>query len=57
MSFFSIQDFLILDKGSQALKRQFENHCEWCWGGMGTVIVMYAGKPLGESTDQLELKN
>lgn len=40
MSFFTIQDYLILDKGSQALKRQFERHCNWCWGhGYGNCDV------------------
>lgn len=32
MSFFTIEDYLILDKGSEGLKKQFENHCNWCWG-------------------------
>lgn len=32
MSIFEIEDFLILDKGSEALKKQFENYCNWCWG-------------------------
>ena len=32
MSFFTIEDFLILDEGSEVLKKQFENHCDWCWG-------------------------
>ena len=27
MSFFTIEDFLILDEGSEVLKKQFENHC------------------------------
>lgn len=31
MSFFTIKDYLVLDEGSQALKRQFEHHCNWCW--------------------------
>lgn len=31
MSFFTIEDYLILDKGSEGLKRQFEHHCNWCW--------------------------
>lgn len=31
MSFFTIEDFLILDEGSEVLKKQFENHCNWCW--------------------------
>ena len=56
MSFFTIEDFLILDEGSEVLKKQFENHCNWCWG-MVLANVMYARKPLGEFTDQLELKN
>ena len=29
--FFIIEDFLILDEGSEVLKKQFENHCDWCW--------------------------
>ena len=40
MSFFTIEDFLILDEGSEALKKQFENHCNWCWGhGYGNCDV------------------
>ena len=40
MSFFTIEDFLILDKGSGVLKKQFENHCNWCWGhGYGNCDV------------------
>ena len=31
MSYFTIEDFLILDEGSETLKKQFENHCNWCW--------------------------
>ena len=31
MSFFTIEDSLILDEGSEVLKKQFENHCDWCW--------------------------
>ena len=32
MSFFTIEDCLILNEGSETLKKQFERHCEWCWG-------------------------
>lgn len=32
MSILTIKDFLVLDKGSQVLKTQFDNHCSWCWG-------------------------
>lgn len=32
MSFSTIKDFLDLDNGSEALKKHFETHCEWCWG-------------------------
>lgn len=32
MSIFELEDYLILDKGSEALKKQFENYCNWCWG-------------------------
>ena len=40
MSFFTIEDFLILDEGSEVLKKQFENHCNWCWGhGFGKCDV------------------
>lgn len=31
MSIISIEETLILDKGSKALKEQFERHCDWCW--------------------------
>lgn len=56
MSFFIIEDFLILDEGSEVLKKQFENHCEWCWG-MVLVTAIYVRKHLMEFIDQLELKN
>ena len=40
MSFFIIEDCLILDEGSEVLKKQFENHCDWCWGrGFGNCDV------------------
>ena len=40
MSFFIIEDFLILDKGSEVLKKQFENHCDWCWvHGFGDAVA------------------
>ena len=40
MSFFTIEDPLILDEGSEVLKKQFENHCDWCWGhGFGNCDV------------------
>ena len=29
---FTIKDFLILNEGSEVLKKQFENHCDWGWG-------------------------
>ena len=32
MSIFELEDYLILDKGSEVLKKQFENYCNWCWG-------------------------
>ena len=31
MSFFTIEEQLITDKGSEFLKQQFENHHDWCW--------------------------
>lgn len=31
MSFFDIKDFITLDKGSETLKKHFDNHCNWCW--------------------------
>jgi len=35
-----IEDFLELDKGSEALKKHFERHCDWCWGhGYGNCDV------------------
>lgn len=31
MSIMQIEDNLILDKGSEALKKQFDNYHNWCW--------------------------
>lgn len=31
MSMMQFEDFIVLDKGSQVLRIQFERHCEWCW--------------------------
>ena len=40
MSIMQIEDYLILDKGSEALKKQFDNYCDWCWGhGYGNCDV------------------
>lgn len=40
MSFYSIKDFLALDKGSQTLQEHFEAHCKWCWGhGYGNCDI------------------
>lgn len=40
MSIMQIEDYLILDKGSESLKKQFENYCDWCWGhGYGDCDV------------------
>lgn len=40
MSIMSIEDFLVLDEGSEVLKRQFEKYCDWCWGhGYGNCDV------------------
>lgn len=32
MSIWQIEDELILDEGSEVLKKQFETYCKWCWG-------------------------
>lgn len=32
MSFVTIKDYLVTDMGSEVLKKQFDNHCNWCWG-------------------------
>lgn len=32
MSIMYIEDNLVLDKGSEALKKQYEQYCSWCWG-------------------------
>ena len=32
MSILQIEENLILDEGSEVLKRQFDNYCNWCWG-------------------------
>lgn len=40
MSFYSVKDFLFLDKDSEILRRQFEAYCEWCWGhGYGNCDI------------------
>lgn len=40
MSFYSVKDFLFLDKDSETLRRQFEAYCEWCWGhGYGNCDI------------------
>lgn len=40
MSIMLIEDNLVLDSGSEALKRQFDRHCDWCWGhGYGNCDV------------------
>lgn len=40
MSIMQIDDNLILDKGSEALKKQFDHYCDWCWGhGYGNCDV------------------
>ena len=40
MSIMQIEDNLVLDRGSQALKEQFDNYCNWCWGhGYGNCDV------------------
>jgi len=32
MSILMIEDQLVIDEGSEVLKTQFENYCNWCWG-------------------------
>ena len=32
MSIIEIEDVLELNKGSEVLKKQFDNYCDWCWG-------------------------
>lgn len=32
MAIWNIEDNLILDEGSEILKKQFNNYCDWCWG-------------------------
>nr|DAO43709.1 MAG TPA: UDP zinc-binding RING-finger protein [Caudoviricetes sp.] len=40
MSIMQIEDNLILDSGSQALKNQFDRYCDWCWGhGYGNCDI------------------
>ena len=65
MSFYTIKDFLTLDKGSQALQRHFEAHCEWCWGhGYGNCNIcrkefnkVYRPMRIKELTEKYKMKS
>lgn len=61
MSIMEIEDQLILNQGSEALKKQFENHCEWCWiYGFGNCDVckkVYRKYYLPLRIKELRIKN
>lgn len=61
MSIMSIEDQLILNESSEVLKKQFEDHCEWCWTyGYGNCDVckkVYRKYYLPLRIKELRIKN
>ena len=55
MGWSEIEEYLVTDKGSEQLKKQYEKYCDWCWGhGYGNCD--YCKKQFGKVYRPIRIK-